>query len=133
MAAYLMIVSALVAASSAAADAKTDEALFEASVSCVAYHVFATSQMDPVSDEAKLGEEKATLFLLAAYSKDAAMDPDAIGAKVESIVEGLIDDRATVEPAQHAEEIAQLKQVCSQFEPAALAIVDAAGLNSDAK
>ncbi|MBK7162134.1 MAG: hypothetical protein IPH79_06310 [Sphingomonadales bacterium] len=133
MAAYLLMVSALITASAAAADAKTDEALFEASASCVAYHVFATSQMDPVSEEAKLSEEKATTFLLAAYSKDAAMNPDAVEARIESIVEGLIDDRVTVEPVQHAKEIAELKQVCSEFEPAALAIVEAAGLNSDAK
>ena len=58
MAAYLLMVSALITASAAAADAKTDEALFEASASCVAYHVFATSQMDPVSEEAKLSEEE---------------------------------------------------------------------------
>ncbi len=133
MAAYLLIVSALAMANTAAADAKTDEALYEASASCVAYHVFATSQMDPVSEEARLSEEKATTFLLAAYSKDAAMNPDAVEARIESIVEGLIDDRATVEPVQHAKEIAELKQVCSEFEPAALAIVEAAGLNSDAK
>lgn len=133
MAAYLLMVSALAMANTAAADAKTDEALYEASASCVAYHVFATSQMDPVSEEARLSEEKATTFLLAAYSKDAAMNPDAVEARIESIVEGLIDDRATVEPVQHAKEIAELKQVCSEFEPAALAIVEAAGLNSDAK
>lgn len=133
MAAYLLMVSALAMANTAAADAKTDEALYEASASCVAYHVFATSQMDPVSEEARLSEEKATTFLLAAYSKDAAMHPDAVEARIESIVEGLIDDRATVEPVQHAKEIAELKQVCSEFEPAALAIVEAAGLNSDAK
>ena len=133
MAAYLLIVSALAMANTAAADAKTDEALYEASASCVAYHVFATSQMDPVSEEARLSEEKATTFLLAAYSKDAAMNPEAVEARLESIVEGLIDDRATVEPVQHAKEIAELKQVCSEFEPAALAIVEAAGLNSDAK
>lgn len=133
MAAYLLMVSVLAMANTAAADAKTDEALYEASASCVAYHVFATSQMDPVSEEARLSEEKATTFLLAAYSKDAAMNPDAVEARIESIVEGLIDDRATVEPVQHAKEIAELKQVCSEFEPAALAIVEAAGLNSDAK
>lgn len=133
MAAYLLMVPALVMANTAAADAKSDQALFEASASCVAYHVFATSQMDPVSEEAKLSEEKATTFLLAAYSKDVGMDPDAVEAKIENIVEGLIEDRATIEPARHAREIAELKQVCSEFEPAALAIVEAAGLNSGAK
>ncbi len=140
MAATLLLIAALAAAEPAPAeqpaDVATDQkandaALFDAATGCAAYHVYTASLATPGSEEAKFGEQKAILFLLASYAKFPEDNPDAAEAKIEETVEGLYDDSVSVEPEQHKREMEELKQVCIQFEPAAAAIVDEAGLAPD--
>ena len=137
MPATLFLIAALAAAEPApaaqpelaATDQKTvDAGLFDAAAGCAAYHVYMASIATPGSEEAKFGEQKAILFLLASYAKLPEDNPDAAEAKIEETVEGLYEDSVSVEPEQHKREMEELKQVCIQFEPAAAAIVDEAGL-----
>ena len=139
MAVLLLLIAALAAnepaaaATNAADQRAADAALFDAAAGCAAYHVYTTSKATPGSDEAKSGEEKAVMFLLASYAKMPTDNPAAAEAKIEETVQGLFEDSATIEPEQHKREIEELKQACTQFEPTAAAIVDEAGLKSEAK
>lgn len=137
MAATLLLIAALAAAEPVAPTvdaAKPDNAaLFDAATGCAAYHVYMASTATPGSDEAKSGEEKAILFLLASYAKIPEDNPAAAEAKIEETVKGLYEDSVAVEPEQHKREMEELKQACIAFEPAATAIVDEAGLSSEPK
>lgn len=142
MAATLLLIAGLAAAepapavqpAQAATDQKAaDAALFDAAAGCAAYHVYVASIATPGSEEAKFGEQKAILFLLASYAKLPEDNPAAAEAKIEETVTGLYEDSVTVEPEQHKREMEELKQVCIQFEPAATAIVDEAGLTPETK
>ena len=137
MAAMLLMIAAMAAAEpedAATTEPKVaDAALFDAAAGCAAYHVYTTSHATPGSDEAKSGEEKAVMFLLASYAKMPADNPAAAEAKIEETVQGLFEDAANIEPERHKREMEELKQACISFEPKATAIVDEAGLSSKAQ
>lgn len=137
MAAMLFMIAALAAAEAAVPNAGVAQpdnaALFEAAAGCAAYHIYMTATAAPGSAEAKQGEDKATIFLLATYAKMPDQKPDVAEARIEETVKGLYEDSETVEPEQHKREMVELKEACISFEPAASAIVDEAGLSSEPK
>ncbi len=94
--------------------------------SCTAYHIYVAATATPQSDEARSAEDKATTFLLAAYARMPDEDRGAAEARIEGKVKGLFEDSASVAPEQHGKEMAELKQVCAEFEPAATAIAEQA-------
>lgn len=129
MAALLLLIAALGATEPAvapAAEPPTSAALFDAAASCTAYHIYVAATATPQSDEARSAEDKATMFLLAAYARMPDEDRGAAEARIEDKVKGLFEDSASVAPEQHGKEMAELKQVCAEFEPAATAIAEQA-------
>lgn len=108
-----------------------DTALFDAAASCAAYHVYMASSATPGSDAAKLGEAKATTFLLASYAKMPSGKEAEAEAKIEATVAGLFEDSVSIDADKHKREMKELEQACLDFEPTANAIVEAAGYSKE--
>lgn len=113
------------------ADEAADAALFDAAASCAAYHVYMASLATPGSDAAKLGEARATTFLLASYAKMPGGKEAEAEAKIEATVAGLFEDSVSIDADKHKREMAELERACLDFEPTANAIVEAAGYSKE--
>lgn len=113
------------------ADQAADTALFDAAVSCAAYHVYMASMASPGSDAAKLGEARATTFLLASYAKMPSGKEAEAEAKIEATVAGLFEDSVSIDADKHKRELEELEQVCLDFEPTASKIIEAAGFSKE--
>lgn len=134
MAATLLLLAALATAEPQTPEAsaeKSRETLFNSAVGCSAYHVYTVVTAVPESEAEKLGQEKAVMFLLASYATMPQDQPVEVEAKIEELVNGLLEDSRTIEPERHKSEIEQLGQVCALFEPRALAIIDEEGYNAE--
>lgn len=134
MATLLVIFAALALADPApAAPAAEAPTPYDMATGCSAYHIFLAAQSAPGTAEAKAGEDKATLFLLAAYAEQGSSTAQQTEAKIESGVEGLFAGLASPDSARHQQAVADLNRTCLNFEPTAIAIVEKAAYPGESK
>jgi hypothetical protein len=97
----------------------TGAQVYEGAVNCTAYQIYAAIAFEEGSDAAKGEEEKAEMFLDAAYLANPAKDNAVAEGEIESTLEGMLVDKETGDQATHAKNIGDMKAACAAFEPVA--------------